>query len=70
MEKFPDYMPLVLVWAVFGLLLITVLGIVSFAILPVGFSSFFILLINSLLILPYLIILQTQMYMEKYPLAR
>ena len=61
---------MVIIWAVLGLVLLSVLGFISFAILPVGFSSFFILLVNSLFILPYLIVLQTQMYMEKYPLAR
>lgn len=34
------------------------------------FSQYFALLVNSIVLLPFLIILQTQMYMEKYPLAR
>lgn len=34
------------------------------------FANYFVLLVNSLLVLPFLIVLQTQMYMEKYPLAR
>jgi hypothetical protein len=34
------------------------------------FAGYFVLLVNSLIILPFLIVLQTQMYMEKYPLAR
>ncbi len=59
-----------LVWVVAGLLAMSVTGLVIFAVIPSPFSSYLILLVNSLFVLPYLIVLQTQMYMEKYPLAR
>lgn len=58
---------LVAIWAISGLL---VLSILSFIASYIPFGSYLVLLINSLFILPYLIVLQTQMYMEKYPLAR
>jgi hypothetical protein len=61
---------LVLLWSVLALLLISVVEIVADFIFPSPYSSYFVLLVNSLLILPYLTVLQTQMYMEKYPLAR
>jgi len=60
----------VLIWAFVSLLslsLVTVIGDVFFA---GTFSGYFVLLANSLVILPFLTVLQTQMYMEKYPLAR
>jgi hypothetical protein len=60
----------VLIWAFVSLLLVSVLKIAADLIFPYPFSGYFVLLANSLLILPFLTVLQTQMYMEKYPLAR
>ncbi|MFH1785098.1 MAG: hypothetical protein ABH842_01595 [Candidatus Micrarchaeota archaeon] len=60
----------ILVWAVASLILLSVVKIFADLIFSDPFSGYFVLLVNSLLILPYLTILQTQMYMEKYPLAR
>lgn len=60
----------VLIWTIvafFSLSLVKVLGDV---ILSSPFSGYFTLLVNSLIVFPFLIVLQTQMYMEKYPLAR
>ncbi len=60
----------VLIWALVAFLGLTVVEIIGDLIFPSPFSSYFVLLANSLLILPFLTVLQTQMYMEKYPLAR
>jgi hypothetical protein len=56
-----------LVVAAFLLILSKMIGDLLFAGI---FSQYFVLLLNSLIFLPFLIILQTQLYMEKYPLAR
>ncbi len=60
---------LVLIWAFLGLGLMTIFKVVLDIVLK-PYSEILLLLINSLLILPFLVILQTQMYMEKYPLAK
>lgn len=59
----------VILWTFSGLFAISLLELIALLIVP-SVSSILVMLINSLFILPYLIILQTQMYMEKYPLAR
>jgi hypothetical protein len=61
---------LILLWAIIGLIAISFVELLAFALFPSPFSGYFVLLVNSLIVLPYLIVLQTQMYMEKYPLAR
>ncbi len=61
---------MVIIWALVGLVSMSLVEQVAFFILPSPFSGYFILLVNSLFVLPFLIVLQTQMYMEKYPLAR
>jgi len=60
----------VLLWTVVSLLLLSVLKIGSDFMFASPYSGYFLLLVNSLLILPFMTVLQTQMYMEKYPLAR
>ncbi|VVC02581.1 Uncharacterised protein [Candidatus Bilamarchaeum dharawalense] len=60
----------VLVWAITSLVLVSIVKLVADLLFASPFSSYFVLLINCLLILPFLTILQTQIYMEKYPLAR
>lgn len=60
----------VLSWGIIGLVLISVTELLAFAILPSPFSQYAVLVVNSFFILPFLVVLQTQMYMEKYPLAR
>jgi len=57
-------------WSFIGLVLLSVPKIIFDLVLPHAASSFLVLLVNSLFVLPFLIVLQTQMYMEKYPLAR
>ena len=61
---------LLILWSFLALFVISIVKIAADAVFSSPFSSYFTLLVNSLLILPYLIVLQTQMYMEKYPLAR
>lgn len=60
----------IFVWGAFGLFLFSAVKLLSELVFPSTFSGYFVILVNSLFVLPFLIILQTQMYMEKYPLAR
>lgn len=61
---------LVLSWVVLGLILISIAELVLFAIFGPVFGPYLTMLINCLFILPFLIILQSHMYMERYPLAK
>ncbi len=60
----------IFLWILFSLVSLSILKVFSDVIFSNPFSGYFVLLINSLLLLPFLTVLQTQMYMEKYPLAR
>lgn len=60
----------ILTWAVIGLVLLSALKVLADFIFPYTISAYIVLFFNSLFVLPFLIVLQTQMYMEKYPLAR
>ena len=60
---------LVAVWAVVGFILVSIVKLLS-DFISAEYGGYLSLLVNSLFVLPYLIILQTQMYMEKYPLAK
>jgi hypothetical protein len=59
-----------ILWTVLAFICLSVVELVADFILPGMLSSYFMLLVNSLFVLPFLLVLQTQMYMEKYPLAR
>jgi hypothetical protein len=59
-----------IIWTVMALLALSVVEVIADFILPGIFASYFVLFIDSLFVLPFLLVLQTQMYMEKYPLAR
>ncbi|MBN2478114.1 hypothetical protein JXB01_02370 [Candidatus Micrarchaeota archaeon] len=59
-----------LAWILIGLISLSLVELVVFFIIPSEIGSWIVLLINSLYILPFLIILQSQIYMERYPLAR
>lgn len=61
---------LAILWTVCGFILISLLKLLVDLVVPTPYSTYVVLIINSLIVLPFLIILQTQMYMEKYPLAR
>lgn len=58
---------LVAAWVVIGFLLLSGVRLVT-SVVP-GFAGILTLAVNALFILPFLIVLQTQMYVEKYPLA-
>lgn len=63
---------LIFAWTVFGLIVLTLLGwiFLDLNIIPKPFSTFLFVAINILFVSPFLLILQTQMYVEKYPLAK
>jgi len=61
---------LVLLWILVSLFSLSALKLIADLLFASPFSGYFVLLINSLLLLPFLTVLQTQMYMERYPLAR
>jgi hypothetical protein len=61
---------LVLKWMLAGFILILFSYGLAFLTLSPPYSAYLILLLNSIVFLPFLLILQTQIYMEKYPLAR
>jgi hypothetical protein len=61
---------LIITWTLLSLFSLSILKVVADVILPPPFSGFLVLLVNSLVLLPFLTVLQTHMYMEKYPLAR
>ena len=63
---------LIITWVVFAAAVITLLGwlFVEANIIPRPFSTFLYIALHVLFISPFLLILQTQMYMEKYPLAK
>jgi len=60
----------ILFWAFIGLFSLSFTKILADVILPHTISPYAVFLFNSLFLLPFLIILQTQLYMEKYPLAK
>jgi len=61
---------LVFGWIIIALLLISITELISNFIFGLTFGPYITMLINCLFILPFLIILQSHIYMEKYPLAR
>jgi len=61
---------MILIWTVFSLVVLSVVKVFADVLFSSPYSGYFVLVINSLFVLPFLIVLQTHMYMEKYPLAR
>lgn len=61
---------LFVMWILISFFTLSLVKVVADFIFSTPFSAYFVLLTNSLLLLPFLTVLQTQMYMEKYPLAR
>ncbi|MBI5223158.1 hypothetical protein HY990_01920 [Candidatus Micrarchaeota archaeon] len=57
------------VWILLAFVLFSIVKLIGDFVLG-SFSGYFVLLVNALLVLPFLTVLQTHMYMEKYPLAR
>lgn len=69
--RFAIHRPLMVVkWMLTFVLLMLFSMVISYFLLSSPFWQYLVLLLNSLVILPFLLILQTQLYMEKYPLAR
>lgn len=64
------YLTAIFLWGVLALLLLTITGLVVYALLPYPYPSHLLVLINTLFVYPFLVVLQTQIYMEKYPLAK
>jgi hypothetical protein len=62
--KFAD----VLLWMLLGAIMLTVSELLFF-LLPHPFGSYLVLLVNSLFVIPFLVIYQAQIYMKKYALA-
>ena len=60
----------ILSWAIIGLIALSVPKVVFDLLLPHWAAVYLVFLVNALLVLPFLLVLQTQMYMEKYPLAK
>lgn len=60
----------VISWFVAVLVVLSFLKVFFDLLVPGSISGYLVLIVNSLFILPFFTILQTQMYMEKYPLAR
>jgi hypothetical protein len=51
---------------VISFVLLAVLDAIALALFPHKVGSLVVLLLNSLLLMPFLIVLQTQIYMSKY----
>lgn len=61
---------LVFAWIILGTVLISILELLMFYLTGPVFGAHLTMLFNSLFILPFLIILQSHIYMERYPLAK
>ncbi len=63
---------LIFAWLLFAVALITILGwfFLESNVIPKPLSQYIYVALHLLFISPFLLILQTQMYIEKYPLAR
>lgn len=61
---------LVFFWLLLAAFLLSASKLFGDLIFSGEYAQFLVLLLNSVVFLPFLIVLQTEMYMEKYPLAR
>jgi hypothetical protein len=59
-------LPYFLLWLAIALVLLSAIDFAALALLPHSTGSLAVLLLNSLLLMPFLIVLQTQIYMSKY----
>jgi len=59
-------LPYFLLWLVIAFALLALFDAAALALLPHKMGSLAVLLLNSLLLMPFLIVLQTQIYMSKY----
>ncbi|MEM4634071.1 MAG: hypothetical protein QW275_02860, partial [Candidatus Anstonellaceae archaeon] len=61
-SKFPYF----LLWLAIAFILLSALDLLFLSFLPHKIGSFAVLILNSLVIVPFLIVLQTQIYLSKY----
>jgi len=61
-SKFPYF----LLWLLIAFVILSVLDFVALAIIPHEFATILVVLFNSVILLPFLIVLQTQIYISKY----
>lgn len=61
-SKFPYF----LLWLAIAFVLLSLLDAVFLSFLPHKIGSFTVLILNSIIILPFLVVLQTQIYLSKY----
>jgi len=60
-----------IMWLAIAFILLTIVSSISFSLFSeTGFRQGFIVLVNSLIVLPFLAILQAQIYMAKYTIVR
>ena len=59
-------LPYFLLWLVIGFVLLSVLDVVFLSALPHKVGSLAVLVLNSLVLMPFLIVLQTEIYLSKY----
>ncbi|MBI4399284.1 hypothetical protein HY570_00910 [Candidatus Micrarchaeota archaeon] len=62
--------PLFLLWVLGGFVLLSILDAILLAIMPHIYAEYLLLLINSMIIMPFLTVVQTQIYISKYSLLR
>lgn len=60
---------LVLFWAICGLVAVSIIELISFAIFPQAIAKYLVIALNGLVVIPVLTIFQSQVYMEKYGLS-
>jgi len=69
--RFAIHKPFMIIkWMLTLVVLLGITMLFSYYTLSSPFWEYLVLLLNSLVFLPFMLILQTQIYMEKYPLAR
>ncbi len=61
---------LFLLWIVVAVVLLSLSELVALALFHHSTAQMLVLVLNSIFFLPFLLVLQAQIYMTKYPLAR
>ena len=65
-ETIISKLPLVILWNVIALILLVIIDVIFLWLIPHPFASWLVLLVNSIIILPYLVVLLAQIYISKY----
>ena len=58
--------PLFILWILIGVIMLSILDVIFLSLNLGGVGSFMVIILNSLIVMPFLIVLQTQMYLKKY----